>query len=41
MLTVYMTMFHGLALPILYPIACLTLLVYYYTDILMLFYVYK
>jgi len=39
--TVFMTMFFGFGLPILYPIALVGLIVFYFTDIYMIFYHYK
>jgi hypothetical protein len=39
--TVFMTMFFGFSLPILYPIALVGLTAFYFTDISMLFYHYN
>lgn len=39
--TVFMTMFFGFGLPILYPIALIGLIAFYFTDISMLFYHYR
>lgn len=41
LLTVYMTMFFGMALPILYPIALVALLIFYIVDIVMLYMCYR
>ena len=38
---VYMTMFFGFSLPILYPITLVGLIVFYFTDISLLFYFYQ
>lgn len=39
--TVFVTLFFGFSIPILYPIALIGLSIFYYTDLYMIFYVYR
>jgi hypothetical protein len=41
MTLVFMAMIYGLALPILYPITLVTLIVFYYLEISMIYYSYR
>lgn len=38
---VYVTMMYGVGLPILFPIAVISLMVIYFLDVICLFYVYR